>query len=75
MRARKALNELMNNSTLIINRADKGYNTVVVQDRSDHIDKTIKHFADQKVYKQTHNYTRIDKLKKVMTQTRNPSLY
>ena len=50
-RERKALNELINNPTLIINKADKG-STVVVQDRSDYITEAMKHLADPKTYKQ-----------------------
>ena len=48
---RKAFNKLINNPTLIINKADKD-STVVVQDRNDYnVTKAMKHFADQNTYK------------------------
>ena len=49
-RERKALNELINNPTLIINKVDKG-STIVVQDRSDYITEAMKHLADRNTYK------------------------
>ena len=47
---RKALNELINNPTLIINKADKG-STIVVQDRSEYITEAMKHLTDPNTYK------------------------
>ena len=62
---RKALNDLINNPTLIINKADKG-STVVVQDRSDYIAEAMKHLADPNTYiKLQENITH--KLKEVIT--------
>ena len=62
---RKALNELINNPTLIINKANKG-STIVVQDRRDYIAKAMKHLADPNTYKKLQeNITH--KLKEVIT--------
>ena len=47
---RQALNQLTNNPTLIINKADKG-STIVVQDRSEYIAEATKHLNDQTTYK------------------------
>ena len=44
---RQALNQLINNPTLIINKADKG-STIVVQDR---IADAMKHLNNQTTYK------------------------
>ena len=46
----QALNQLINNPTLIINKADKG-STIVVQDRSEYIADALKHLNDQTTYK------------------------
>ena len=54
---RKALNDLINNPTLIINKADKG-STVVVQDRSDYIAEAMKHLADPNYKKISHTNSR-----------------
>ena len=69
---RKALNELINNPTLIINKADKG-STVVVQDRCDYITEANKHLADPKTYKRL-NENITSKLKEIIT-TKLESLY
>ena len=47
---RQALNQLINNPMLIINKADKG-STIVVQDRSEYIAEAMKHLNDQTTYK------------------------
>ena len=47
---RQALNQLINNPTLIINKADKG-STIVVQDRSEYIADAMDHLNDQTTYK------------------------
>ena len=47
---RQAINQLINNPTIIINKADKG-STIVVQDRSDYIAEAMKHLNDQTTYK------------------------
>ena len=69
---RKALNELINNPTLIINKADKG-STVVVQDRCDYITEANKHLADPQTYKRL-NENITSKLKEIIT-TKLESLY
>ena len=47
---RQALNQLTNNPTLIINKADNG-STIVVQDRSEYIVEAMKHLNDETTYK------------------------
>ena len=47
---RQALNQLVNNPMLVINKADKG-STIVVQDRSEYIAEAMKHLNDQTTYK------------------------
>ena len=63
---RKALNELTNDPTLIINKADKG-STVVVQDRNDYITEALKHLADKNTYKLLSENT-THKLKSVINE-------
>ena len=46
----QALNQLANDPTLIINKADKG-STIVVQDRNDYIADAMNHLNDQTTYK------------------------
>lgn len=69
---RLALNELINNPTLIINKADKG-STVVVQDRCDYITEAMKHLNDPKTYKQLQENT-THKLKEIIN-TKLETLY
>ena len=51
---RKALNELINNPTLVINKADKG-STIVIQDRSDYITEAMKHLTHTNYLTKTTN--------------------
>lgn len=73
---RLALEQLVENTNIIINKADKG-STIVVRNKSDYVEEGLKHLCDRKIYRKLlQNTTQLtkDKINELLTNLTNSKL-